>query len=775
MEQVCWQLRLADWPRAQNRAMLNELYNGFPPYSGSEQRQNHNRIITNVNFLEGTKILHDARRQFATAFSGADQLFTVNVDYGPPWKRREWGAIITREMNKLVKDSRKYLNCRDSVFAGNVLHGIGPVKWADRHSWCPTAKGIEDILIPSNTTVDLENLPFFAVYEQYTAAQLAEAIAGSHVDPGWNVPLVKEAIGWVDQEAQALYGANWPEVWSPEKMAERVKENSGLYASDTVPTVDAFDFYFYHDDGKKTGWRRRIILDAWGAPGAGGLANIAPARLYGHGKGQFLYDSGKRIYADQIDEIIHFQFADASCVAPFRYHSVRSLGFLLYAVCHLQNRLRCKFNDAVFEAMLQYFRVSNPADAERLSKVDLIDKGVLPEGLNFVRPEERWQVDEKLATLGMELNRQTMADNSASFTQDFEFGEDKAGETATRTMAKVNATNALVGSMLNKSYNQEEFKYREMARRFCMANSKDADVRKFRVECLKAGVPREMLNAGRWNVQAVRVIGSGNKMLQVAMANALMKIRPLVDPEGQRTIDRIYVLANSDDPALVDQIVPESQHISPGVHDAQLAVGALMQGLPVAMVEGINHAEYIEALLHSMALVVKRIESASAGAPGMATQNEILGLQNLAAHIGQHIQKLAQDPAAKEKVKQYADDLGQMMNLVKAYAQRLQEQQQQAAQQNGGMDPAAKAKIQATLLLAQTKSKIAQESHAQKTAQRQIAFQQDLQQRHAEHARGVQHDALEHRANIAKLDMETAGNIRRGQAEHKAKMKAFQE
>jgi len=40
---------------------------------------------------------------------------------------------------------------------------------------------------------------------------------------------------------------------------------------------------------------------------------------------------------------VAFQFADLSAVAPFRYHSVRSLGWLLYAVINLQNRLRCKF------------------------------------------------------------------------------------------------------------------------------------------------------------------------------------------------------------------------------------------------------------------------------------------------------------------------------------------------------------------------------------------------------------------------------------------------
>jgi hypothetical protein len=750
-EQVVWEMRLADYPRALNRSRMNNLYNGAPPYSDEEQRQN--RINTNVNSLEGTKILHDARRQFATAFMTADPLFTVTLDYGPVWKRREWGTRIATEINKRIKASLPYLECRRSVFALNVLHGIAPAIWEDRERWCPDPRGIEDVLVPSNTLVSLKNLPFFAVFRQYTGAELWRMTHGPRVDPAWNLPLVERAIAWVDQQAQQLMSASWPEVWSPEKMSERVKQDGGIYASDSVPTIDTFDLYFWNDEGKKAGWNRRIILDAWGQPGVRGIGGMQPASnsrsdgKYGLGSAsEFLYNPGTRKYADKLEQIIHFQFADASCVAPFRYHSVRSLGFLLYAVCQLQNRLRCKFNDHVFENLLQYFRVSNPADAERLTKVDLIDKGIIPEGLNFVPQAERWQVNDGVVEQALTMNRQTMADNSASFTQDFDFGKETTAETATRTMAKVNATAALVGAMLNQAYNYQQFQYTEIARRFCIKNSKDADVRKFRVECLKAGVPEEALNAERWDVQPVRVIGSGNKTLQVAMADKLMGIRPQLDPEGQKEVDRIYILANSDDAQLAERLVPQQRHISDSIHDAQLAAGTLMLSMPVAVKEGINHTEYVETLLHSMASVIQRIESQG----GNTTAEAIAGLQNMAGHIAAHIQIIAQDEREKPRVKQYGDDLKNLMNLVKAYAQRLQESQQQQQQAGQGMDPEASAKIQATMMTAETKNRLASESHAQKTAQRQLQFEQQMRQ-----------EAMRHRAELAKTDLETAANIER--------------
>src|SRR5215831_6249212 len=102
LEQVIWQMRLADYPRSLNRSRIDDLFNGVPPYSATEVEQNN--ISTNVNFLESTKIAHDARRQFYNAFSVPDPVFFVNVDRGPKHKRREWSARITKILGKIMKN-----------------------------------------------------------------------------------------------------------------------------------------------------------------------------------------------------------------------------------------------------------------------------------------------------------------------------------------------------------------------------------------------------------------------------------------------------------------------------------------------------------------------------------------------------------------------------------------------------------------------------------------------------------------------------------------------
>lgn len=752
VEQVVYSMLCAEFPRAENRARINSLANGVPPYTDSEVEENN--IGCNVNHLELTKILHDARRQFSTAFLTPDPKFTIDCDYGPIHKKKEWSSILTRKINRALKASPSYRENRKSAFANVCIHGIGPSIRDDREKWCGKALGVEDVLVPSNTLLDLDNLPFTPVFRQYTAAQLMRMTRGTHVDKGWNMPLVNACLDWVDAEAKTLNAENFPEVWFPEKREERRKSDAGLYASDATPTVDCWDFYFWHDDGKASGWHRRIILDAWGQPGVAGKPSAE--RKIKHGKGEFLYNPGNRKYADKLSEIIHFQFADASACAPFRYHSVRSLGFLLYAVCHLQNRLRCKFNDAVFESLLQYFRVNNPADMDRLTKIDLVDKGIIPEGLAFVKQEERWKPDQPLITEAMQMNRQTMADNSASFTQDYDFDKESKDETATRTMAKVNSTAALVGSMLNAAYDYEEDDYREICRRFCIPNSKDSDVRRVRLECLKEGVPEEALNSELWDVKANRILGNGNKMQQIASARALLEVRPLHGPEAQHEILKIYDAAMTDDFALADDLNPEQPHISDSIHDSELAFGALMGGNAITPKPGLNNTEVIETILKLMIGKVKQIMASG----GVGTPQEVAGLNLAAQYTDAFIQMLAQDKNEKPRVKEYGDVLGKIMNEVKGMEQRQQEAAQKQAQTNGHPDPETQQKLAGKMLIDKAKAENLRESHAQRTAQRQLQWEMEQKRKEQQHNLDVRKDLQKHSADLHKTAVETVVNVK---------------
>lgn len=742
IESICYQLRLAEYPRGRNRALINNLFNGLPPYTAAEEEANNIQI--NVNFLEGTRLSHDVRSQFYQSIMKPGNYFTATTDSGPVHKRAKWSNIVTKEMNKIMKRSMIYSETIRSKIAMNVLHGVSPCGWRDDENWCPYAIGVEDVLIPANTLLSMENLPFFVVYRSFTAPELMKLVSSPRRDPAWNMPMVKAAIKWVDSESKTLLFNNWPEIWAPEKQAERVKGDGGYYFGDQVPTINVFDFYFWNNSGKVSGWNRRMILDAWSMPEmSGGVVSMGRKGDNFHKTytREFLYDPGERKVATSREEIINWQFADLSAVAPFKYHSVRSLGYLLYSICHLQNRLRCKVSEAVFEQLMVLFRVSSEADFQRALKVDLINRGFVDDSIKFMSPNERYQVNTQLAEFGLMSNQQLINQNSSSYTVQPQSQAQTRDRTKFEVMAEVNAMTSLVSAALQQVYMYQTPEYREIFRRMTIKGSTDPESRKFQDNCLKQGVSENTLyNRDAWDLDPSRVLGAGNKTLELAIAEQLMQYRNLYDPEPQRQILREFTLATTDDAARAELLVPENPlQITDSVHDAQLAAGTLMQGLPVAIKTGINHIEYVDALMATLATLIQKYRKSGQ----IPDEDKLTGMMNMSQHIQQHVQIIAQDKGEQQRVKQYGDALGKMDNVLKGFGQQLAEKQQAEAQQGQQLDPETQAKIISMQTLANAKAENTKTAHAQRTAQREIQFQMEQHRKDQEAAANMtREDAL---------------------------------
>lgn len=756
VDQVCWDMRQADYPRAANRARINGLMNGEPPFKEEQP--------VNVNFLEGTHLSQDARAQFYGAFCKQGTYFKAHTDAGSKSKNGTYSNDVTYEMQRRMKRSMVYFETFRSKFALDVLHGIGPATWEDGDAWCPDAIGVEDVLIPARTLLTMKNLPFFAIYRSFTAPELIKLTSKPNLDKAWNMPLVNKCLEQVDKEASALMGNNWGEIWSPEKVQERIKSDGGFYAYDECPTINCFDFYFWNDNGKTEGWSRRIILDEWSTP-SNGAGSVRDSDI---GKGKFLYNPKDRKFASHVSEIISFQFADLSAVAPFRYHSVRSLGWLLYAVCHLQNRMRSRFNESVFESLMNYYRVKNMEDADRALYLNLMNRGFVDESIQFVPQAERWQVNSQLIELGMGENQRLIQAHSSSYTQPQNFGQDKQDKTKFQVMAEINSSTTLVSSALGQAYRYQEPEYREIFRRFCKKNSNDMDVRSFRAAVLRKGVPEELLNPELWEIEPSRVMGAGNKTLEMAISEQLYSMMPKFDPDPQREILRDVVFNITEDPARAERLVPiEPLKVSDSIHDAQTGVAAaLMQGLPVMVKTGQNHAEVVQALLFTLKSVIDRCNQRG----GMATPDQIQGMGAIAQHIEEHIKILSQDESEKQAVAAFGKELGKLMNFVKAFVQRLQEQMKKQQQQQGQQgDPAAAAKIQLEAEKTKSKIELGKQSHAQKTAQRQISWEQKMQQDKVKFDQEHHHENVKTGAEIQREHIKTVDEVRRN------KMKALEE
>lgn len=717
-----------------NRAKIAELFEGFPPFTQEEAEQEH--VGRNVNFLEAPGMAHKARSTWNNAFLKAGNRYKISLDSGPIHKRSEWSTSITKHLNWPLKRSLRYIEATRATGASVVMFGIGPKQWLKAKRWCPHEMGVEDLLVPSNTKVNLDNLAHFAIYRQYTPEELFRMTHGKQVDPGWDMGLVHSEMKRLTESLITTGQDSLQDVENPEKLIRAFKANSGVLDTDVVPTSNVWDFYHWEEPNR---WYRSMILAD--SPTAEGK------------KDDFIYRS-RRPYASDRSQIIHLQFGDGAQVAPFLYHTVRSLGYLLYAICHLQNQLRCRFADAIFEATMQYFRVKNSEDRSRVRTVDLGHMGLVPAGLDFVKNDERWQVNGELVLAGLSQNRQLMSENAAAFVQDVDQGTQKE-LTATEVMARLNNANALVSSLLGMAYTYDRFEGTEICRRFCLKGTDDEDIERFRRRCLEDGVPEKYLNVERWDVQPERVMGGGNKTLELAQAESLMTRIEIFDPEAQQDIKREWVLAVTDNSDQAEHWVPSKQtNLPDGAYQAQLAVGALMNGAPVGVRQGMDHISYVDAMIQSMESMVEDILVLVQHGHQPQPQ-QVVGLTNCFKHAMGHIQIVAKNPNEKGRVKQWGDKLKVVMNYVKAWGQQIDESHEQNQAQNG------EAGKQAALVIgAQSKAKIDEAKATQKMRHTQQKFVADQQRRNVQTVAEIQRQKAMTAAQVEATDKTTAANIR---------------
>lgn len=746
VSQYTWALRQAERNRSVNRALIDSLFNGSTPFS--EQEAEENNIHTNVNFLDAPKIAHDARNTCYNAFLKPGYFFNCTRENGPIYKKDQWGRSFTKNINRIMKRSKAYMETVRSEFAQSILHGVGPSNWENEDKWCPTPIAIGDLLIPTKTLVSLENLPAFGIVRRYTPTQLYQKTHGDEVDKNWDVTAVDRILKIYAKQQLTSNTIAQSSEYTPEQIVELFKETGTYFDSDAVPTIDLIDFYHLNEKDNK--WYLKVISDV------GDFANVSDIG----GELKFLYES-EDPFADSLEHILHIMFADGANVAPFRYHSVRGLGWLLFGACEIQNRLRCKMTDHAFENLLTWFRVSNPEDRERLDMVDLTQFGVVPEGLNIVGSNERYQINQNVIESVYGKNAQSMASSASNYRSDLNDGTTQRDQSATEIMARVNAANAMVGSMLNMAYTYQTFQYEEIVRRFCRKGSSDPDVKEFQEKCKKDGIPEEVLHDHEgWLVEPERTLGNGNKTLEIAQAEKLMSVRNLLPPDSQQRVLHIFVEALTDDPKVAEALVPMDVKVtSDATHDAQLAASALLMGLPVTT-RVTNHIDYVESLLISMGAMVKKLEFQRANGFDLE-MDDIMGLQNMAGHIGEHIQMIAQDRNEKERVKRYGDALGNLMNLVKAFGQQVMEEHQA---QNQGGDPEVAGEIKKKLILAQTDAQIKAAAAKQKMDMKQAQFEQRQIQSAQNHQISIGKEVQKTKAEIARTDALTAAEILRNES-----------
>ena len=244
--------------RAQNRVVVTNLGNGKKPLSEAEATAAG--MYVNCNWGEGPVLFSQALRQFTNAFQRSARYFKLTIPNAPREKKQEWELEIGGFINRVMKRSLEYFYVIQEQNASVVSHGVGPEFWEDDEKWLPKFIPMRDLRVPTDTLVSFRNLEWFAVRTRYTEGELASKVWADE-SRNWNKPVVAKILdAYHDRNYEV--GTSW--VFEPEKMAQLIKQNGGLYSSDAVPSIPLWHFYFKTIDDKtrEESWKMRIIPDS---------------------------------------------------------------------------------------------------------------------------------------------------------------------------------------------------------------------------------------------------------------------------------------------------------------------------------------------------------------------------------------------------------------------------------------------------------------------------------------------------------------------------------
>ena len=672
-----------EWERGVNRVKINNAANCSPPLDPAMAKKLGIKI--NVNWGELMILMAHARRQYMSAFWSNLQFFKVTLPLAPSEYQSEWGAFISQEINKPLRESLSFFELHRSRWASVVCHGIGPMVSHGKYKWEPDYVSIEDLRIPTDTTLDFKTMNWYGVRHIYTPYELTEKAFSPSPLNKWHK---KEVAGILKnyKEINYDYAPNHYD-WetTPEKLAELVKQDGGYFASDAMPGIPLWHFYFQdNSDPNNSGWFMRVV------PENGTVRGSPPE--------EFLYDDDTPV-ASKLSELLHCQFGDLCNKAPFNYHSIRSLGYALLEPTFYTNLTRCRLLQHIHDNFNIWLRTNDPIDKARASVQEFGNLGVLKPGVDIVPQTQRHQIEADLVEMGMGQLKQLQQEASSTYTQDTDTGT-KREQTAYETGVKLQQVNALMGGLLMTAFIYEKHAYKEICRRFCLGGSEDFDVQQFQKRCKDAGIPRKWLDSNLWDIEPVTPLGMGNPTMAMSAAQQLMASAPQFDATAQQEIKHEYIIAVTNDARKAARWAPlgKARGITDSTRDAQAIFGTLMQGVMVAPREELSAAEQIQALLPLLAGVIVKYEQRD----NMAKPDEAQGMGEVVQYINLLIQQLAKDPTQKQAVKQFGEQLGKLVNQIKGLVQRGQE----AAQQqngNGQMDAATHAKVQTTLAMAQAK------------------------------------------------------------------------
>jgi hypothetical protein len=206
------------------------------------------------------------------------------------------------------------------------------------------------------------------------------------------------------------------------------------------------------------------------------------------------------------------------------------------------------------------------------------------------------------------------------------------------------------------------------------------EVRMFWGRLQRKGITPQLAMAPGVKVMIPRSSGAGDVFTSLMEAQALMQIRPALPPASQPIALRKFLLAVTQDPTLVEQLVPQQPEPPPDVMRAKTDVAVASLGMMPIFDRSLNLPAYLPAFVGAIGEGLQ--SEAQEPEPDAA---DVEGFQKALAIAAQLLGQLAQDQAQGQMVGQLKKQIGALSKVAVEIAKQIAEARDQEGQ---GQDPA---------------------------------------------------------------------------------------
>lgn len=653
---------------ATDRARVQAMADGEPPYSQAALNATGQGARANANFLEGRNRINRANNGYLDIITSVKHLMTLSVEYGEPSQRFAIARTLAEELTRTIRQWPQWIFRFKHLVDLFNTHGVGIAYWPNPADFRFSSCGLGDFLIPRQTPASEDAIEIATARKDMTVQELYSMIS----DPataeatGWNVDAVNAAI------RRATTTSSMGQAYEIERTQREIKSGD-LIANKKYQHVKILCGWVREFDGSYT-----YAMVEKDAP-----------------NGKFLCFQPHK-YKSANDAFALYTYG----VGNGTYHGIRGMGHMIYPIVQLLNRTRCTGVDTATVGSSILLESESASALEDMRIVNIGPYSVLPKGFSAVKDRTMPNLTNSIVPV---LNdaRGLLDENSSQF---FTPSQSGVYQNKDAIDSQLEAVASGSSGAVDLFYSTHDRVMRQMVFRIVNGPKSDPLVKEFHRRIAAKGITRAMLDSiDHASTYAFRAVGAGSPAARSCQTNRILTILPQLDEIGRKRavfqiVSDIYGSQNADYYATE----PEEPRLPIDAKVAELENHHLLSGAKVKVNPQELHGAHVNEHIPAIMEVLDGVERGE-----IDPMQQLPGLQAMLEHISVHGDELANDPTqepAYRAVKEVVNNMSQVVTNMERKIKAEQRQQAESGQQ-GQAGPQADQAV-AELKMAQEQFKL---------------------------------------------------------------------